>query len=99
MNRKLKTVFFVIVITLVFTGIAYAQTGDENTASTIVSVLAPLAAAALAIERVMETFWGIIESIIDRFKGENRKKENGTNETKDEKKDWKKNTKYKEYKT
>lgn len=89
MNRRLKTIFFVIVITLVFTGIAYAQTGDEKTASTVVSVLAPLAAAALAIERVMETFWGIIESIKDKFKGENKK----------ETEDWKTDPRYVEFKT
>ena len=54
MNRRLKTVFFVIVITLVFTGIAYAQTGDEKTASTVVSVLAPLAAAAQGKQKYLQ---------------------------------------------
>lgn len=67
MKRKFSTVGIVLLLSAVFTGVAYAQ-GGEPAASSVNNVLAPLAAAALGIERLLEIAWGFIESILTRAK-------------------------------
>lgn len=62
MKRRITTVGIVILVSSVFTGVAYAQ-GGEPAAATVAAVLAPLAAAALGIERLFEGIWGIVETI------------------------------------
>lgn len=92
MKRRLRTVFFVLVLSLIFTGVAYAQTGNDDTTITVTTVLAPLAAAALGIERAMETLWGIVETVGNFFMKDYKDPQG--NET-----DWKEAPKYKEFKT
>lgn len=96
MKRRLLTVFWTIVLSLVFTGVVYAANGDEAAAVSVAAVLAPLAAAALGIERGMEILWGFVESIGDMFKKEEPSEGAlpGPGQ-----KDWKSGKKYKEFKT
>ena len=68
MKRVLLTTLFVIVLSLLVTGIAYAQDGNpesSNDAAVEVAVLlAPLIAAATAVERIIEMIFDWYESII-----------------------------------
>ena len=76
MKRRLSTVGIVVLLSVVFTGVAYAQ-GGEPAATAVATVLAPLAAAALGIERILEIAWGFVESIFvlvkkDKFNSEEK---------------------------
>jgi hypothetical protein len=96
MKRRLLTVFWTIVISFLFTGVAYAANGEETTVKTVAAILAPLAAAALGIERALEMFWGIVESIGDIIM---KKDQSDNPEAGSEKTDWTDKDKYKSFKT
>jgi len=51
------------------TGVAFAQAegGTQTAPLGVAAVLAPLAAAALGIERILEAGWGIVEIILARL--------------------------------
>jgi hypothetical protein len=73
MKRAIFVTGTVLLLTLALTGVAFAQGQDEPDTTSMAeaaTVLAPLAAAALGIERLLETFWGIVESVfavLDKF--------------------------------
>ncbi|MEJ2484716.1 MAG: hypothetical protein P8Y68_03175 [Anaerolineales bacterium] len=97
MKRRYLTIFWTVVISLVFTGVVYASNDQQtDTAATVVSILAPLAAAALGIERGMEILWGIVESIGDMFKKQDQPEEALPGPGGE---DWKNSPKYKQFKT
>ena len=68
MKRVLLTALFVIFLSLLVTGIAYAQDGSPQTANgaavEVAVLLAPLIAAATAVERIIEMIFDWYESII-----------------------------------
>lgn len=68
MKRVLITTLFVIVLSLLVTGIAYAQDGSPGSSSDaaveVAVLLAPLLAAATAVERLIEMIFDWYESII-----------------------------------
>jgi hypothetical protein len=68
MKRVLLTTLFAIALSLLVTGIAYAQDGSpqsSNSAAVDVAVLlAPLVAAATAVERIIEMIFDWYESMI-----------------------------------
>ena len=92
MKRRLLTVFWTIVISFLFTGVAYAANGEETTVKTVAAILA----AALGIERALEMFWGIVESIGDIIM---KKDQSDNPEAGSEKTDWTDKDKYKSFKT
>jgi hypothetical protein len=63
MKRSMFVSGAVLLLMLSVTGIAFAQ-GEGGGAAAEASVLGPLAAAALGIERLIETGWGIVETIL-----------------------------------
>ncbi|RME40364.1 MAG: hypothetical protein D6796_17300 [Caldilineae bacterium] len=64
-TRILVVLGGVVLCWLALGGLALAQGGDGGSAAAVGGgVLAPLAAAALGIERLLEAVWGIAESII-----------------------------------
>ncbi len=65
-----RTVFFVIAVAtawLALAAVALAQTAPAQPGNGIdvAVVLAPLVAAALGIERLLETLWGVVEMVLD----------------------------------
>jgi len=69
MKKSLYTLLWVALLCLVLPVAALAQdAGNQPTAVVlnfnVMVVLAPLAAAALGIERLLETLWGIFETIL-----------------------------------
>ncbi len=68
MNKPIKFLLWVSVWWLVMAGVVLAQGngGGQVVGSIDVTiVLAPLAAAALGIERLLETLWGVLETVMD----------------------------------
>jgi len=64
MKRLLVTGGLILVFSLMATSVAWAQGEGEASAGTVVSLLAPLLAAATAIERIIEMIFDWYESII-----------------------------------
>lgn len=67
MKRFILIAGLVIVLALATTRIAAAQGQGDGGAGDASTVLAPLLAAALGIERSLEALWGIVEVILARF--------------------------------
>ena len=68
MRRRLMAFGMVVLIWAMLSMVVLAQSGtatNGGTASDVAVVLAPLLAAALGIERLLETLWGIVESLLD----------------------------------
>lgn len=93
MKRRFMTIFWTVMISLVFSGVVYAANGEEAAALSVSAILAPLAAAALGVERALEMMWGIIESIGNILKKDDQP---GGDEKVE---DWKSSQKYKDFKT
>jgi len=66
MKRAFQTAGWVVVLSLVVTGVAWAQAGNDGqgTAEALAIMLAPLLAAATAIERIIEMLFNWYESVI-----------------------------------
>ncbi len=66
MRRVLFTLGWVVVLSLLFTGAVLAQSEDEGTATqgTVALLLAPLIAAATAVERIIDMIFNWYESIV-----------------------------------
>lgn len=66
MRRFLFTFGWVIVLSLLFTGVVLAQGGDQEQAKagTVALLLAPLVAAATAVERIIDMIFNWYESIL-----------------------------------
>ena len=70
MRRRLFAVGSVIFVWAMLSMVVLAQqsggaTNDSASTTAVAVVLAPLLAAAIGIERLLETLWGIIESLLD----------------------------------
>lgn len=66
MRRFLFTFGWVIVLSLLFTGVVWAQGNDQGqaTTGTVALLLAPLVAAATAVERIIDMIFNWYESIL-----------------------------------
>ncbi len=68
MRRRFLAVGTVVLVWGALSMVALAQSGtvtNADSTTTVAVVLAPLLAAAVGIERLLETLWGIVESLLD----------------------------------
>ncbi len=67
---KKRALFFTVAVATIWSMLAVVALAQTNTAQTgggieVAVVLAPLIAAALGIERLLETLWGVVEMVLD----------------------------------